>query len=54
MRPVALAYRRKKGWQIIHGCERCGWRGANRIADQTAQPDDVYVLAKLSGALALP
>jgi hypothetical protein len=52
MRPVGLAYRRKKGWQIIHRCESCGSHGANRIADQTAQPDDIAALTRLSGALA--
>ena len=49
MRPVGLVYRRKKGWQILHRCERCGAQGANRIAEGTAQPDDVRAVALLSG-----
>lgn len=49
MRPVGLVYRRKKGWQIVHRCERCGARRVNRVAEQTTQPDDIAALAKLSG-----
>lgn len=49
MRAVGLAYRRKKGWQIVHRCTRCGFQGANRIADDSVQPDDVRAVAKLSG-----
>lgn len=51
MRPVGLAYRRKKGWQIVHLCERCGARVVNRVAEQTVQPDDIVALARLSSRL---
>jgi hypothetical protein len=49
MRPVGLQYRRKKGWQIVHRCDRCGARGANCVADNTAQPDNARAVARLSG-----
>lgn len=48
MRPAGLTYWRKKGWQIVHVCERCGTRSPNRIAEQTEQPDDLVEVAKLS------
>jgi hypothetical protein len=51
MRPVGLAYRRKKGWQIVHSCERCGARAPNRITDAEPQPDDVRAIAALSGRI---
>ena len=50
MRPVALAHGRK-GWQIVHRCERCGARGVNRVAAGTRQPDDIGAIAALSGAI---
>lgn len=49
MRAVALTYRRKKGWQIVHRCQRCGTLGVNRVAEDTAQPDDIRAVARLSG-----
>jgi len=52
MRPVGLAYRRKKGWQIVHCCERCGDCAANRVADETVQPDDIEAVTQLSGGAA--
>ena len=51
MRPAGLAYRRKKGWQIVHVCERCGVRCANLIAERTAQPDDPASVARLAGGV---
>ena len=49
MRAVALAHRGKTGWQLVHRCERCGGHAANRIAQDTVQPDDVREIARLSG-----
>ena len=49
MRPVGVAYRAKKGWQVMHRCERCGASRPNRIADDTVQPDDMQEVARLSG-----
>jgi hypothetical protein len=50
MRPVGLVYRRKKGWQIVHRCERCGTQGVNRLAADTLQPDNPRAVAALSGS----
>ena len=47
MMPVGLAYKPKKGWQIIHRCERCGGRSRNKVALDTEQPDNLGLLAGL-------
>lgn len=41
MRPIGLAYKPKKGYQIVHECLSCGARRANRAAVDTVQPDDL-------------
>ena len=51
MRPVGVAYRRKKGWQIIHECQRCAGRALNKIAVETVQPDDLERVARVAGKL---
>jgi uncharacterized Zn finger protein len=43
MRPVDLV-RTKKGWQIVHRCERCGAVRRNRTAESTAAPDDIHAM----------
>jgi hypothetical protein len=48
MAPVGLAYRSSKGWMIIHECQACGHRRANRAAlDDPRQADDAVALARL-------
>ena len=47
MRPVGIEYSRKKGYQLIHRCERCGVRSRNKIARDTIQPDDTVEIIKL-------
>jgi DNA-directed RNA polymerase subunit RPC12/RpoP len=42
-----LNYNGKKGWQIIHRCQKCGVEKANKIAEGS-QPDDWEKLIKLS------
>ncbi|MGH2588349.1 MAG: RNHCP domain-containing protein [Dehalococcoidia bacterium] len=41
MAPVALDYHSRKGFVIVHRCLRCGVTRRNRVADDSAQPDDV-------------
>lgn len=47
MRPVGLKYRRAKGYQLVHCCERCGVQVANRVAVDTAQPDNWSLVCTL-------
>jgi len=52
MEPAGLKYHPKKGWQIIHLCTRCRHKQANIVATDTAQPDDLGLLASLSQRVA--
>ena len=47
MRPVSMTYKRKKGWQLIHVCLRCGLRSINKVAVDTIQPDDYRLFSNL-------
>ena len=43
MRPIDLV-RSKKGWQVVHRCERCGVARRNRTAESTTAPDDIHAM----------
>jgi len=43
MRPIDVV-RSKKGWQVVHRCERCGVVRRNRTAESTAAPDDIRAM----------
>ena len=47
MRPVGMRYHSKKGYQILHRCERCGAERWNKAAGDTVQPDSLEVLLTL-------
>jgi DNA-directed RNA polymerase subunit RPC12/RpoP len=47
MKPTGLIYKRKKGWQLSHRCQKCGIHRVNKVAVGTIQPDDYKKLAKL-------
>jgi DNA-directed RNA polymerase subunit RPC12/RpoP len=47
MKPTGVHYHSKKGWQIVHHCQRCGTEKVNRAA-----PDDtdaIIVMMKAEG-----
>lgn len=46
MRPVELVSKRK-GWQVVHRCTRCGKTQPNKVAASTDQADDIEVLVGL-------
>lgn len=48
MRPAGLTHVPGKGLAVVHRCVRCGVRRNNRLAADSAQPDD------LDAVLALP
>ena len=48
MQPVGLTYKAKKGWQIVHRCERCRTLSVNKVATDTVQPDDYRALAAVT------
>lgn len=41
MKPIGLAYKSKKGWQLIHCCLTCGGQVVNKVAIDTIQPDEL-------------
>lgn len=47
MRPVGIARHSKKGFQIIHRCEKCGVVRVNKIAEHTQMPDDLFLILRL-------
>jgi hypothetical protein len=46
MDAIALRHS-KKGWQILHRCQRCGIEKLNRVAGDPNQPDDIEALIRL-------
>ena len=44
MEPIDLIYNTKKGYQIVHKCQKCGQIQKNRIADNCNQPDNIMKL----------
>ena len=47
MQPVGLRQKSGKGFQIVHGCLRCGFERVNKTAENTLQPDDITRLVEL-------
>ena len=47
MQPIGLRHKSGKGLQIVHQCLACGKRSANRVAENTEQPDDIDEIVKL-------
>lgn len=41
MRPEALEYSGAKGWQLVFCCTACGKTVKNKVAEGTAQADDL-------------
>ncbi len=49
LRPVRVEPDAKKGYVVIHRCERCGELRRNRAAhDAKVQPDDIRLLIRLT------
>ena len=42
MKPVGIRYNGKKGWQIVHRCQKCGTEKLNRTAS-----DDIEAITYL-------
>ncbi len=53
LEPVAVEHSGKKGWTIVHRCQRCGEERRNRAAlDDPAMPDDYDALVRLASRAA--
>jgi len=53
LEPVAVEHSGKKGWTIVHRCQRCGEERRNRAAlDDPVMPDDYELLVQLASRAA--
>jgi hypothetical protein len=52
MRPERIDHRSGKGLVVIHCCIQCGYVRANRLAFDTAEPDELDVVTDLLGQTA--
>lgn len=41
MEPISIEYSPKKGYQIVHRCEKCGKVGKNKVAINTEHEDQL-------------
>ena len=48
LEPVGVEHSSKKGWVILHRCQRCGELRRNKAALDDEVPDDYEVLLELS------
>ncbi len=48
MDSIKILYHKKKGWQIIHKCQKCGIEKVNKIAEGDVQPDNWQLIVQLS------
>lgn len=49
LEPIGVVHSAKKGWSIIHHCQRCGHEGRNRAAlDDPHCPDNYELIIRLS------
>lgn len=49
LEPVGVEYSGKKGWIIVHKCQRCGAIRKNKAAlDDPVMPDDFDLIVQLS------
>jgi len=47
MKPATVTYNSKKGYQIVHVCQKCSLKRTNKIAENTEMPDDFNVIVML-------
>ena len=47
MKPIGIEYNSKKGYQIVHLCNKCNTRRVNRVAENTIMPDDFEIILNL-------
>lgn len=53
MKPIAVIRHKKKGWQLVHHCQKCGHQQNNIIAQDTEQPDDMSLIIVLMASASL-
>lgn len=53
MKPIKII-KNKKGFQILHRCQKCGFERHNKINEDTRQPDSIEAITKLMKEQPLP
>ena len=53
MKPVKIV-KSKKGFQILHHCQKCGFERYNKISEDIRQPDSIEAITKLMKEQPLP
>ncbi|MGE0431763.1 MAG: RNHCP domain-containing protein [Planctomycetota bacterium] len=48
MRPIAVEADARRGWMLVHCCEKCGAVHRNRVSLDDDQPDDFDVLLRIA------
>ncbi len=47
MKPIDITFSSQKGYQILHECQKCGFRRLNKRAEGSIQPDSQDVILEL-------
>ena len=47
MEPIKIIYNSKKGYQIVHRCQKCGFERNNKISEDARQPDDINIITAI-------
>ncbi len=51
LKPIGVEQNAKKGWIIVHECQKCGFQGRNKAAlDDPDQPDDYDLVVRLASS----
>jgi predicted RNA-binding Zn-ribbon protein involved in translation (DUF1610 family) len=49
LKPIGVEHNPKKGWVVLHKCQKCGALRRNKVAlDDPRQPDDYQTIIALS------
>jgi hypothetical protein len=51
MQPIGVDHRRGKGLMVLHRCQKCGHRAANRLALDDPNPDSAEAIGRLMAAV---
>lgn len=47
MEPVKIVHNSKKGYQIVHRCQKCGFERNNKISEDRRQPDSIDAITAI-------
>ena len=47
MKPIKIIYNSKKGYQIVHQCQKCGFERNNKINEDIRQPDRINTITEI-------